>query len=151
MLKEGDIVYLSGPMTGQPDNNQALFDAAQAALEERGLRVINPCELGRIDGEKLDGDGWDATDEEYNGFLKRDMSYVAQADAIAFLKGWSFSGGAGREGREAIELGKPLYILMQDESLGGWFPLLRINNQYFLENSTTERLRPHAGQAKQSS
>jgi hypothetical protein len=150
-LKQGDTVYLSGPMTGQPNNNEELFDAAQAHCESKGLVVISPVELGRRDGENLEGNGWDASDDEYEGFLERDMSHVARADAIVFLKGWSFSGGAGREGREAIELGKALYILDRDNATGEWFPFMRIPPSFFLSNSRTERLRPHEKEAKQSS
>lgn len=147
-LKAGETVYLSGPMTGQPNNNEELFDAAQAHCESKGLKVISPVELGRQDGEKLEGNGWDASDREYEVFLARDMDHVARADAIVFLKGWSFSGGAGREGRRAIELGRPLYILERDAATGEWFPFLRIGEQYFLDNSRTERLRPHEKEAK---
>lgn len=149
-LKVGDTVYLSGPMTGQPNNNEELFDAAQAYCESKGLKVISPVEVGRRDGEQLKGNGWDASDAEYEGFLARDMSYVEQADAIVFLKGWSFSGGAGREGREAIDLGKPLYILDREDGSDEWFPFMRITESYFLDNSRTERLRPHEKEAKQS-
>lgn len=147
-LTKGHTVYLSGPMTGQPNNNEALFDAAQAHCEAKGLKVISPVELGRRDGEKLEGNGWDASDDEYEGFLARDMDHVAAADAIVFLKGWSFSGGAGREGRHAIELGMPLYILDRDEASGEWFPFLRIPASFFLSNSRIERLRPHEKEAK---
>lgn len=150
MLTEGALVYLSGPMTGQPNNNAELFDAAQEYCESRGLKVISPVDLGRQDGEKLEGDGWDASEQEYEGFLQRDMSHVDRADAIVFLKGWSFSGGVGREGRRAIAMNKPLYLLDRDAATGEWFPFLRITPNYFLEHSRTERLQPHEAQAKPS-
>lgn len=141
MLRKGDTVYLSGPMSGMPDNNQALFDTAQAHLLSKGLRVINPCELGRQDGEVLNGDGWSATDDEYETYLERDMTHIKESDGLVLLKGWSFSGGSGREGRLAIAVGVPLYLLWREDE--DWYPLLRIDNQYYLTNSTTRRLRPH--------
>jgi len=151
-LKQGHVVYLSGPMTGYPDHNKPLFDAAKALCESKGLVVISPADLDEAEGVKLEGtNGWEYSDEEVEGFLERDFDGVAKADAIVFLKGWSFSGGAGREGRHAIDLGKALYILDRDPHDGEWFPFLRITESYFLEHSRTERLRPHERAAKQSS
>jgi hypothetical protein len=139
-------IYVSGPMTGQPNNNKELFDAATAHLRSLGHEVVSPAEQP---GEILEGNGWDASDAEYENYLSRDMDFVDWCEAIVFIKGWSFSGGAGREGRRGIDGGKKLYILWRDETTvpeereGGWFPLLRIDNKYFLENSRVERLQPH--------
>ena len=140
-LDPGQSVYISGPMTGMPDNNKELFARAAKHLRDRGLVVISPAEQP---DEVLDGDGWSSDDDEYEGFLARDKGLVEQVDAIVFLKGWERSGGAGREGRWAIEAGHPLYILMEDpyERPGhGFYPLLRIDPRYFERHSTTERLR----------
>jgi hypothetical protein len=75
---------------------------------------------------------------------------VDECEAIVFLPGWKHSGGVGREGRRAIELGLRLYLLEGDPydrpgSEDAWWPLLRIDTQFFLENSTTERVKQHAG------
>ena len=37
--------YLSGPMTGLPDNNQAAFAAVADAMRAVGFDVVNPGEV----------------------------------------------------------------------------------------------------------
>jgi nucleoside 2-deoxyribosyltransferase len=105
-------VYISGPMTGQPNNNKALFDEAAKALRKIGYDVVSPVELDPE--EVLEGDGFTATDEEYEAYLERDLDVVAGVDAVVMIPGWSKSGGAGREGERAVELGKPLFMWNPD-------------------------------------
>lgn len=130
-------VYVSGGMTGWPDNNQEAFDEAARVLAEMGHDVTTPVELGRKDGEVLEGDGFNASDEEYEGFLSRDLDLISadRFDAIVFVRGWKTSGGAGREGRKAIREGLRLYVLRDGL-------LLSLSPAQFLHNSRTERLRP---------
>lgn len=134
-------IYISGPMTGFPDHNKAAFAEAATHLRSLGHDVVSPAELQHNQPD-LDGDGWNVDDEHYEEFMEEDFTQVDSCDAIAFLKGWSFSGGAGREGRRAIEQGLRLYLLWKDPTEDRWFPLLRIGPKFFLENSTTERLTP---------
>ena len=39
------IAYLSGPMTGLPDNGYPAFQAAAERLRSRGVQVISPHEI----------------------------------------------------------------------------------------------------------
>lgn len=133
-------IYISGPMTGYPDHNKAAFDEAAEYLRSLGHEVVSPAELDHNTGVELDGTGWEVSDDEYENFIDRDLVEVDSCDAIAFLPGWSKSGGVGREGRRGVENGLKLYLLWKDRETGAWFPLLRITPQFFLDNSTTERL-----------
>lgn len=137
------VFYLSGPMTGKKDHNKPLFDEAAGVLRERypDAKVISPVELDADEDLDITGDGWAVGDEQYEELLARDVAAVDRCTDIVFLKGWSFSGGAGREGRRAIERGIRMYVLDRDNS--HWFPLLRIHPQFFLAQSTTERKRPN--------
>lgn len=131
--------YVSGGMTGWPNNNREAFDAAAEWLRRMGHDVVTPIDLDEAQGVQLDGDGFDSDDEEYEGFLERDLDLLANGkfDAIVFIQGWQTSGGAGREGRKAIEEGLDLHVW--NPSWGGW--LMRISPKEFLKRSRTERLR----------
>jgi hypothetical protein len=87
-------LYLSGKMTGLPDHNYPAFHAAAAELRAVGYRVINPAELGTVEG-------W--TWEQY---LRRDLqAMLADADALALLEGCDRSAGAQLEATVAHALG----------------------------------------------
>lgn len=133
--------YVSGGMTGWEDNNEAAFDHAATFLRGLGHDVTTPVELDRHDGNELGGDGWNASDEEYEGFLDRDLELVSARnfDAVVFVRGWSFSGGAGREGRKAIQESLRLFVFME-RARHGW-DLVEVTPDWFLSNSRPERLR----------
>lgn len=133
--------YVSGGMTGWPNNNEEAFDEAAAWLRGLGHTVITPVDLGREDGEHLEGDGFTASDEEYEGFLDRDLDLIDahNIDAVVFVRGWSFSGGAGREGRKAIEQSLRLYLLIERVRHGK--DLIEVTPEWFLANTRTARLR----------
>lgn len=142
MLLTGSRVYVSGGMTGWPDNNEVEFDHAAALLRGMGLQVETPVEFGREDGETLSGDGFNADDTEYEGFLERDLARISKRhyDAVVFIKGWETSGGAGREGRRAIEEGLELYVLHYDVRYWPDGLTIRISPEEFLRRTTTKRL-----------
>ena len=74
-------IYLSGPMSGLPENNYPAFHAAERALVERGHDVINPARPAP--------DGWTWLD-----FMRRAIRDLSTADAVATLPGWAHSRGA---------------------------------------------------------
>ena len=132
-------VYISGGMTGWPDNNQEAFDKAAAALRANGYVVASPAEFDRELGVDLKSeDGFSSTDEEYEEFLERDLNMISREnfDAVVFIKGWMTSGGAGREGRKAISEGLQLYTWSPEDLLE---PL---TEREFFACSRTKRLRP---------
>lgn len=93
-------LYLSGPMTGQPDHNLPAFNEAAVLLEECGYTVINPAAHGV--GE--------LTWEQY---LRRDLRWLLDCEGVATLLGWTTSRGAKLEVHVARELGMP--VRMVDE------------------------------------
>jgi hypothetical protein len=89
-------IYLSGPMTGLPNFNYPIFNAAAARLREMGHTVYNP--TGDRDAPPADFDIREAF-AEYTAWICKD------ADAIAMLPGWQESEGAYVEFALAVRLG----------------------------------------------
>lgn len=101
------IVYIAGPMTGLPDCNYPAFHEAAAALRALGYTVINPA-------ESFDG----RTDLPRITYLRRAVTDVARADALAILPGWETSNGARLEVEIARQIGlptKPVIRFLHDE------------------------------------
>lgn len=86
-------VYISGPMTGVEDLNHPAFNEAASWLRSCGHEVVNPAELG-------EPDGW-----TWEQFLRRDLRYLLECDAIFLLPGWHASRGANLEQYVAVKLG----------------------------------------------
>ena len=80
-------IYISGPMTGI-DNYEAAFDAAQADLEAKGHKVINPAHLDDCFTEGA---------LTYLQILDLDLHLIDMADAVALLPGWAQSRGCMAE------------------------------------------------------
>ena len=88
------ILYLSGPMTGLPENNYPAFNAAAAQLRAAGYEVVNPAELGLPDGLP------------WISYMRAALAaMVTTADAVATLPGWYTSRGASAEVLLALRLG----------------------------------------------
>ncbi len=79
-------VYVSGPMSGLPNNNVPAFDAAAAKLRKKGYRVTNPAELD--DGEPC---------KTWEDCLRRDLRALTKCGAVATLPSWKKSRGANLE------------------------------------------------------
>jgi hypothetical protein len=86
-------VYVSGPMTGLPQNNVPTFNAAARRLRLAGYEVVNPAELDA--GEPCN---------TWVECLRRDLKWLVTCDAIATLPKWKRSKGANLE----IHVGKQL-------------------------------------------
>jgi hypothetical protein len=127
-------LYIAGPMSGKPNNNAAAFAAAAGRLRSEGHEVHSPVEFDWNSGVDHTRQ---ATDTEYEDYLGRDFEVIHECDAVVFLPGFEWSGGAGREGRLAIELGKPLFLYIPE--LPG--ALMTIGANTFLAQTTTERAR----------
>ena len=85
-------IYISGPMTGQPDFNRPAFNAKAAELRALGHEVVNPAELPEIPGGT------------WADYLKRDLPLLLTCEAIYMLKGWAKSKDARLERHNAREL-----------------------------------------------
>lgn len=99
-------VYISGPITGLPNNNADAFNKLEAYLIEIGFEVINPIRLDNL---------FDTTNWAWEDYLARDIHYLLQCDFITFLPGWSKSRGAQLE-RAVAKFNKisPIYFDSSD-------------------------------------
>lgn len=93
-------IYVSGPMTGYPQNNVPAFNAAAKKLRALGYEVVNPAELDK--GEPCSS--WVAC-------LRRDLKWLVTCDAIATLSRWKKSKGASLEVHVGRELSFPIHGL----------------------------------------
>ena len=83
-IKESDVLYLCGPMSGLPEFNYPAFREAEKLIRERyGCRVLNPA-------RQPDGLTW----EEY---MRRGCADVVSATVVIVLPGWQKSKGAQEE------------------------------------------------------
>lgn len=84
-------IYLSGPMTGIPDYNRPVFNAAATKLRALGFEVVNPA-------EQPERPTW----EEY---MRHDITLLMGCRSVVLLPGWAGSRGARIEVRLADDLG----------------------------------------------
>lgn len=75
-------IYISGPMTGLPDNNFLAFNAAAEFLRRTRRPIENPAEKGQKRG-------WKWVD-----YLRYDIRKLMDCSTIAMLPGWTKSRGA---------------------------------------------------------
>lgn len=102
MLKESDIVYLAGPMSGLALFNYPAFYAMAGMIKkEYGCRVLNPARQRN---------GLDYEEYMQLAFLDLDC-----ANVIVLLNGWQNSGGAKREFIRAHERGIKIMLETQIE------------------------------------
>lgn len=81
MIGPGSVVYLSGPMTGYPDENRPAFFAAEYLLRMvYGCAVLNPARWP-------DGLSWVQ-------YLRLDVAMLRGASVVVLLPGWESSRGA---------------------------------------------------------
>lgn len=95
-------IYISGPISGNPDFAEQFEDAA-AIIAERGHEYINPAELDKV-----------LPDAAWRDYMDVCLQLVPKADAITFLEGWQGSNGARREREEAAVWGLKRYDLDTD-------------------------------------
>lgn len=98
------VVYLSGLMEGQKDNNFPQFDEYAERLAARAdIIVVSPADLDRQVG--LDGTR-PLTRFERQAAFKRDIEVLLGCDLIAVMPGWERSRGARFEVEQMRLLGK---------------------------------------------
>jgi hypothetical protein len=92
-ITPADVVYISGPMTGQPDCNRPLFNAVAERLQVKArCRVLNPA-------RHPDGLG------EWADYMRLALADLARATKVVVLPGWDKSRGARLENDIARRLG----------------------------------------------
>ena len=102
----GQIIYLSGPMTGLPELNFPAFHAAARRLRALGWQVVNPAEINTDPA---------AT---WHQCLRNDLIALAGCcDVLALMPGWQTSRGAHLELHVARELGLRIVTVEELEDI----------------------------------
>lgn len=95
------LVYISGPMTGQPEHGVPVFEKARERLREHGYSVLCPSECTSVQN---------AVEQRTRGFhLRRDASMVMMSDEICVLPNWETSRGAMWEVAIALGIDLPIW------------------------------------------
>jgi hypothetical protein len=68
-------VYISGPITGIPDDNRLEFCLAERALKAQGHEVVNPLDVVSASGS-------------WSDHMRADIKAMMDCDAIHMLPGW---------------------------------------------------------------
>ena len=113
------IVYLSGPISGNPDFRETFAKAKKDLEDKGGVQVINPAVLADI-----------ATPcaLDYEDYMSLDEALIRRADTLLLLPGWQKSPGCNRELGFAEALGKTVYEYSEIGgrhfgAFKGWRPL----------------------------
>ncbi|GAB4059244.1 DUF4406 domain-containing protein [Uliginosibacterium sediminicola] len=78
----GEVLYLSGPMTGLPGFNYPAFNAEAARLRALGYTVENPAENP------------EPTCKSWAGYMRIGLLQLLRCNVIVLLPGWQGSRGA---------------------------------------------------------
>lgn len=90
------VVYISGPMTGLPENNYPAFNVAAVRLRALGFSVENPAECEQ--------------QESWQSYMRAAIVKMMRADALIMLPGWEQSRGARIEFDLAASLSIPIFL-----------------------------------------
>lgn len=102
-MRPGDKLYLTGPISGQPDRGEEAFRRVREKLRKAGYVVLCPVESTGIQPDKP---------RSYH--MRRDCEMVLVAHGLVCLPGWMQSRGALLESLLAREIGTPSYEYRED-------------------------------------
>lgn len=113
--------YLAGPMRGHANYNFPEFHRQAAWLRSEGWTIFSPAERDEADptiDHEADPAGWaDHVDLAY--FMSFDLRAVCTHDAVILMKGWETSQGARLEAMVAVEIGHPVFEIVE-RRIGSW-------------------------------
>lgn len=108
-------VYISGPMTGIPDDNRDEFSRMASLLQANGHEPVNPHDIVPTRRIQMTS-GYikepiyieePIKDPKYLDYLKADIAVLMFCDAYVLLDGWGDSRGSRIEKGLADDLGIP--------------------------------------------
>jgi nucleoside 2-deoxyribosyltransferase len=85
-------IYISGPITGMPNDNREAFTKAESFLRSEGLEPVNPFTFPHDH------------DKTWASFMREDIRELTKCQMIYMLAGWEKSRGARIEFRLAQDL-----------------------------------------------
>jgi hypothetical protein len=103
-------VYIAGPMTGYEEFNFPQFFQAERELIALGHTPLNPAWNNglnlqeAVENANYDGRSW-------QDYMRKDLNFLSQADALCVLDGWKNSKGARLEVHIARQLDIPVMFL----------------------------------------
>ncbi len=110
-------IYLSGPMTGLPENNFPAFEEATNFLRSHGWSVVSPHEVVK------------SPDSTWEDYLRADLLLlIRHCNVLATLPGWEKSKGAQLEVNTALALKFPLVHfseIQKNPDLDSWTRRMR--------------------------
>lgn len=103
-------IYVSGPIAGRPDSNNAEFEEAYRLIRMAGAnallpRDIRPSHQGACPPDPIvggDGHTWPC-------HLRADLTAMMTCDGVAMLAGWERSHGSRLEHTVAAAAGLPVF------------------------------------------
>jgi len=105
-------VYLSGPITGKPNDNIEEFEKYKQKFKNLNYEVVNPHDLFTrefVDDLNRKLENKDITFEEYHGtFMRTDIKAMMDCDFIAVLNGYENSKEANIEVYIARNINMPI-------------------------------------------
>ena len=129
-------VYISGPMSGIPNENRAAFDDAEQKMLKRfawvdSFSIINPVQIGNAlkdrfmymysSSGKTEKPGW-------CDYMREDIPALCSCHAVLMLPGWQESDGAQIERYIATKLKMPVFENLEEMEI----MMLRIFKQGYL-------------------
>ena len=97
-------IYISGPMTGLPDYNRAVFNAAAEILRGHGHEVLSPAELPA------------PPCKSWEGYMRMAVAQLVSCEMVVMLPGWGSSKGAHIEHCLAHDLGLQVILISELEA-----------------------------------
>ena len=112
-----ESVYIAGPMAGVEEFNYPLFNAVAKLLRAAGFTVVNPAELDDAPAVESPS-AYYVSHVERAEYMRRDLPYVLDCDALALLPDWELSTGANIELMTALVAGKEVWEFFEDDEVG---------------------------------
>lgn len=107
------VIYLSGPITEDPDYKKKFNDAEFLLSGRLGHKVLNPAVLPQ-----------GLTEAQY---MRIDLAMLDSADVVVFLPGWENSRGACIEWSYCVKIDKPRFFWDDCEAVDVGLQLQQLN------------------------